>query len=624
VSETSFLLSLQALSHPALDAIFRLSHELGTLRFSVVLVLAAVVWHGRRGERREALAWLVVGLTTFVLFVSLKPAFATTRPFLWPRPMGVGATGFSFPSGHALAAATFFPLLAWVTLHLRGVPFALVGVGLALFVGFGRLYLGVHWPSDVLGGWLLGAAQAATAIRWIRSGRTSRPIAITVVSLWLGVVLAGWRPDRAIRVATGFVSHTLCYGAFISGQDPDAVYSESVLSKGEMRAASWALHYSVDQSRREVFTTFAGGFSSRAVYRDDVACLVVHGDPPPDVMPERRTVPDPSASPALPTIAGPLDVPAHGDAFEKALKRAFDPSEAGGDAGTKAVVIMQDGRVVAERYAPGYGSDTRMMGFSMTKSVTSALVGILVRQGRLRVDQPAPVEAWRGTGDPRGAITVDHLLRMTSGLALDEALTGFDPVSRMLLLERDMFAFAARAGLEVLPGTRWRYTSGNSMILSRILRDAAGGRAEDFLALARRELLEPLGLTSVKFGFDATGTPVGSSYLFASGRDWASFGLLYLNDGVVGGRRILPEGWVRYSTTRTLDSDYGAGFWLAPRDWQMAPDSYWAGGMAGQYVMVVPSERLVIVRLGARWMPIDSLARDVIEGLRVASDKPSN
>jgi CubicO group peptidase (beta-lactamase class C family) len=117
---------------------------------------------------------------------------------------------------------------------------------------------------------------------------------------------------------------------------------------------------------------------------------------------------------------------------------------------------------------------------------------------------------------------------------------------------------------------------------------------------------------------------VGSSYLFATGRDWARFGLLYLNDGVAGGRRILPEGWVRYSTTRTLDSEYGAGFWLAPRDWKMASDSYWAGGMAGQYVMVVPSERLVIVRLGARWMPIDSLARDVIEGLRIASDQQSN
>lgn len=221
MSETSFLLVLHALSHPVLDAIFRLSHELATLRFSVVLVMAAVGWHGWRGERREALAWLAAGLTTLVLFVCLKPAFATARPSLWPRPVGVEATGFSFPSGHALAAATFYPLMAWVTLRLRGVAFTAVGVGLALFVGFGRLYLGVHWPSDVLAGWLIGAAQAAAAIRWIQAGRTSRPIALAVVSLLLGVAWAGWRPDRAIRVATGFVSHTLCYGAFIfaTGRD---------------------------------------------------------------------------------------------------------------------------------------------------------------------------------------------------------------------------------------------------------------------------------------------------------------------------------------------------------------------------------------------------------------------
>ena len=168
MSEASFLLSLHALSNPVLDAIFRLSHELGTLRFSAILVVAALAWHGRRGERREALAWLVVGLTTLVLFLGLKSAFAVPRPFFWPRLAGVGATGFSFPSGHALAAATLFPLMAWVTLRLRGAAFALLGIGMPLFVGFGRLYLGVHWPTDVLAGWLIGAAQAAAAIHLLR------------------------------------------------------------------------------------------------------------------------------------------------------------------------------------------------------------------------------------------------------------------------------------------------------------------------------------------------------------------------------------------------------------------------------------------------------------------------
>ena len=146
--------------------LFRFSHELGTLRFSAVLVLAAMAWHWLRGERREALAWLVVGFTTLALYLSLKPLFARPRPDLWPRL--VGGSDFSFPSGHALASAAFYPLLAWATLRLRRVAFVLVSVGLPLFVGFGRLYLGVHWPTDVLAGWTLGAAQAAMAIRWIR------------------------------------------------------------------------------------------------------------------------------------------------------------------------------------------------------------------------------------------------------------------------------------------------------------------------------------------------------------------------------------------------------------------------------------------------------------------------
>lgn len=173
MSEAALLLSIHGLSSPLLDTLFRFSHELGTLSFSAVLVLAAITWHGLRGERREALAWLLVGLATFVLYVSVKPLIARPRPDLW-RPRLVGETGFSFPSGHALASATFYPLLAWATLRLRRVGFVLVGVGLPLFVGFGRLYLGVHWPTDVLAGWTLGAAQAAAAIRWIRHrGRES-------------------------------------------------------------------------------------------------------------------------------------------------------------------------------------------------------------------------------------------------------------------------------------------------------------------------------------------------------------------------------------------------------------------------------------------------------------------
>lgn len=168
MNETALLQSIHGLHTPFLDGLFLFSHELGTLRFSALLALVAISWHVRRGERRAALAWLVVGLTTISVDSFVKPGFGRARPELWPRM--IEPTSFSFPSGHALVSATLFPLFAWVTLRLRRIRFLVLGVGVPLFVGFGRLYLGVHWPTDVLAGWALGATQAFVAIRSVAAG----------------------------------------------------------------------------------------------------------------------------------------------------------------------------------------------------------------------------------------------------------------------------------------------------------------------------------------------------------------------------------------------------------------------------------------------------------------------
>src|SRR5262249_32834706 len=161
---------------------------------------------------------------------------------------------------------------------------------------------------------------------------------------------------------------------------------------------------------------------------------------------------------------------------------------------------------------------TPLHGYSVSKSVTSALIGILVRQGRLSVETPAPVPEWADPADPRHAITIDQLLRMTSGLAIADSGNPFCRTTRMLLLERDMAAFAARSRLHASPGATWSYSSGNTLILSRIVRDSVGGRAIDVLRFAHRELFGPLGMRHVTMEFDATGTPVGSTYIFASAR----------------------------------------------------------------------------------------------------------
>jgi CubicO group peptidase (beta-lactamase class C family) len=380
------------------------------------------------------------------------------------------------------------------------------------------------------------------------------------------------------------------------------------------------IDYRVDSARREVTTTVAGAFESRAVYREGLGCILVHGsEPAEERLPEDLLARRQAGALLVSDIAGPEIVDPRGEGLRKAFDDAFAEPDHPPYHQTKALVVVKEGRVVAERYAPGYGVDTPLHGWSATKSVISALIGILVRQGRLSLDQPAPLPAWSDPGDPRHAITIGQLLQQTSGIDLAETNTGFDPSTRMQFIESDMAGFAQSVGLRATPGQRWAYTDGNYILLSRIIRDAVGGKAADVLRFARRELFDPLGIGNVTLEFDATDTPVGATYMFAPARDWARFGSLYLNDGMVGGQRILLEDWVRYSSAPTLDTGYGAGFWTnriegdVP-DWGVpwgmphAPgDAFFARGFMGQFVVVIPSERLVIARFGASQIQGDDI-----------------
>jgi CubicO group peptidase (beta-lactamase class C family) len=442
--------------------------------------------------------------------------------------------------------------------------------------------------------------------------RKKKIILLVTTTLCGALALTAVRAHDVPRVATGFVSHTLCSAAFVSKVDPDEVYAETVEAMPGVGLIAWALAYHVDREAKQVTATLFGGGQSRAAYRDGLGCYVDNGGEaadasvPPALGEQQRAL--------LPEIAGAAVVePANPD-LKRALDRAFAEPEQLPLRHTKAVVVVKDGHIIAERYAPGYGVDTPILGYSATKSVISALTGILVRQGKLAVDEPAPVAAWQDPGDSRHAITVDDLLRHTSGLAMGSSLnaslaSALAPVNRMKYIERDMAGFAESSALETAPGSAWNYHDGNYLILSRLIRDAAGGRAADVLRFARRELFEPLGMRNVTLEFDATGTPEGSAQMLAPARDWARFGLLYLNDGVVGGKRILPEGWVSYSASLTPNGwvGIGAGFWTNRGDSKgsqfrtslgMPRDAFYASGTFGQYVIIVPSERLVVVRLG--------------------------
>jgi CubicO group peptidase (beta-lactamase class C family) len=441
------------------------------------------------------------------------------------------------------------------------------------------------------------------------------------------------RPDRGLLIAAGTVAHDLCTQTFVSGLDPSSAFDESLASRPGLGPVARKASYDVDRARGTVSVRLAGRVEARAQYRAGAGCLLLHGDAPPGSPP-----PEPlsSEAPLLPEIAGPGVVDPSDGRLTAALEHAFAETEAPPTRRTKAIVVILNGRVVAEHYAPGYGVATPILGFSLAKSLVNALVGVLVRDHRLNLEGPAPVAAWQGAEDPRRAITVEHLLRMDSGLDLDEDVPG--PVNasdRMFYLERDMAAYAEAARLLAQPGTRWAYSSAGTHILARLVRDAAGGTEADVLRFARHELFGPLGMKSVVVETDATGTPIGAHYMLASARDWARFGMLYLDDGVIGGRRILPEGWVAMSARATLDTDYGAGFWTnrsqaedarGRAEGGMPADSFFASGNLGQRIVVLPSQRVVVVRLGDAIGPdqdIHGLVRLVREVVDAMSGSPA-
>jgi CubicO group peptidase (beta-lactamase class C family) len=448
----------------------------------------------------------------------------------------------------------------------------------------------------------------------------------------LGALALGAARARDLpKVATGFVANVLCSETFVSGQEPDRIFTDTTAAMPGVGLITWGMAYRVDRHSKDVTVTLFGLGKSHAVYHGELGCTLDHGEPATEVTVPAEGKPQLAL---LPEIAEPSPVSPATPQLAEALDRAFAEPKTPPFRRTRAIVVVEDGRVIAERYADGYGIDTPLLGFSATKSVTSALIGILVRQGKLVLDQPAPVAAWQSDDDPRHAIAVDHLLRHTAGLALGSSLdaslgAALEPVNRMKFMESDKAAYAESVPLETPPGTAWKYHDGNTIILSHLIRNATGGHPADVLRFARSELFDPLGMHHVTLEFDGAGTPEGSTQLLASARDWARFGLLYLNDGVVGGRRILPEGWVNYSASPTPGGwvGYGAGFWTNHGDSfganyrvarGMPRDAFFAKGTIGQYVIIIPSERLVIVRLGRspNWPPeadgVFQLVRDVI------------
>jgi CubicO group peptidase (beta-lactamase class C family) len=264
-----------------------------------------------------------------------------------------------------------------------------------------------------------------------------------------------------------------------------------------------------------------------------------------------------------------------------------------------AFMVIHKGIPVIESYAPEFTSSTRFLSWSMGKSFVNALVGVMVNQNRIDINKPVDLPEWKG--DSRAGITVADLMQMQSGLEWNEDYGNRSDVTLMLHCQSDFAHYAIDKKLDYKPGTHWYYSSGTTNIVSYLIRKQFGNDSLYYL-FVKKDLFNKLGMPDAVFETDASGTIVGSSYLYATARDYARFGMMFLNDGVFNGERILPEGWVKMTTTPASDSKggYGSFFWLNEdkvlKD--VPSNAYLCEGHDGQFICIIPDRQLVVVLLG--------------------------
>ncbi len=426
-------------------------------------------------------------------------------------------------------------------------------------------------------------------------------------------------------IMSGFTAKNMCSCVFVAGRDAKSVEEQ------EMGSFPLSLaNYKVDSSDRSVTSTVFGIAKKKAIYREGFGCTLVNELSEEDI----RKQPAPVFAKA-PVQADSAQWPSGNKAAEyipsnidfarlaKLCKQEVLKTNGKGQQEARALLVVYDGRLISENYAPGFDKNSKMLGWSMAKSITSAMIGLLVQQGKLDVQQPAPVPEWADAKDERHAITLQHLLQQTSGLDFEENYNKSSNATIMLFNKADMAAYTASRPLKDKPGTNFYYSSGNSNILSRIVRQTVGDK--NYHAFIYDSLLYKLGMYNTVIEPDASGTMVGSSYVFATAQDWARFGLLYYNNGAANGQQLFTGDWVKQTSTPSSADQlqqYGYQFWLngldkkmpSQRKFSAAPaDMFYADGYAGQYVFIIPSKKLIIVRLGFKNFDENELLRKILQ-----------
>ena len=424
---------------------------------------------------------------------------------------------------------------------------------------------------------------------------------------WFAIVVvvvvggaAGWLyvfPPELIRVGAAYSAKIACSNVFLAGRDAAEVLADDVQAPGHP-----ILKYiELKKFGEDGFSASLFGILAREtpIHRDGLGCTVVADHDPDAVRAVRFAVP--------PAVAAKSDYEwPMGDQVSLAPNSRVTTllaDELLTGPGMRAVVVVKNGKIVGETYAKGFTSETPLLGWSMTKTVTGALVAARVAEGKLKWDQDKLFAEWT---DDRAGIKVSDLMAMQSGLNLEETYGDVNDVTRMLFLEPDQAKFVAAHGMEAAPGGKFEYTTGSAVLLTKLWMSTFTDR-QDALSYPRKALFGPIGMRSAVLETDEAGTFSGGSLMYATGRDWARFGLLLANGGDWNGVQVLPTDFARMVGAATPLSE---GRYTEGLAWKEGPqeqpngkfglpaDTFWAQGHDGQSIAIIPSEKLVVVRMG--------------------------
>jgi CubicO group peptidase (beta-lactamase class C family) len=419
--------------------------------------------------------------------------------------------------------------------------------------------------------------------------------------------------DPLTHHTSGFAK-IMCSAVFVTGLDPDFAAENVGYFTSPYTERAKVGKPTIDRENLAVHVTLPSGLVRTAKYLGDQGCVTLPvGQDSVSFTPQRveSRLPDPSTQPwpmgdVLPDDPLPTEIDAA--RLQQALDAAFEPAESM----TAAFAVTWKGRLIGERYGEGITKDTPLESWSMGKSLTGTLMGVLIEQGAYVLEQPAPIPEWQVPGDPRSEIRIVDILQMSSGLRIvapqDPDYDPQGPYPDHVYLYTgsiDSFQYAATRPLQWPPGTVGRYHNTDPVLINYLIRLAVEGRGDDYLSFPQRALFDKIGIRTMVMETDPFGNFLTQGYELASARDWARLGNLYLQDGIWNGERVLPAGYVEFATTvaPAWQTDnmpiYGAFLWInGDGTFPVPRDAYYMAGAGGQFTLIVPSHDLVVVRLG--------------------------